>query len=574
MLRDRNCGELKSCDIGKTVVLAGWCQKLRNLGSLVFMDLRDRYGITQINISPELYEKVKVKSEYCLQVTGKVVARSEANPNLSTGEIEVIAEDITVFSESKLTPFIIADETDALEETRLKNRYLDLRRPVLQNNLVIRSKILKASRDFLENLNFLEVETPTLIKSTPEGARDYLVPSRTKPGKFFALPQSPQIFKQLLMIGGIDRYYQIARCYRDEDLRADRQPEFSQIDCEMSFVDREDVLSTIENLLSYMFEKVIGYKLPEFKRISFADAMKKYGSDKPDMRFDILINDITDILGKSDFKAFEGKRIKAIVIPNYADKCSRKVQSKDVDIAKKYKTHGVSFFKFTEGKITGSLAKFYSSDQLEKLASTLGLKENDLVILGADEVEDRMNVALGALRLKYARELGLMNPEVFAPCFVVDWPLFTKEEGEIISLSNPFTRPRDEDLKYIESDPTKMLSYAYDTVINGSELSSGSLRIHDKKVQQQIFELLGLTKEEINDRFGFFVQAFDYGTPPHGGFALGVERLAMLMAKTENVRDVVAFPKNLSAVDTMCEAPSKVPQENLDVLGIQVKEED
>jgi aspartyl-tRNA synthetase len=572
MLRNATCGELNISDIGNTVTLAGWCQKLRNLGSLVFMDIRDRYGITQVNISPELYETVKIKSEYCIQVTGKVVRRSEANSNLATGEIEILAEEIKIFSKSKLPPFIIADETDALEDTRLKNRYLDLRRPTMLNNLVIRSKLLKASRDYLESLKFLEVETPTLIKSTPEGARDYLVPSRTKPGKFFALPQSPQIFKQLLMIGGIDRYYQIARCYRDEDLRADRQPEFTQIDCEMSFVTREDVLQVIEGLVTYMFDKVIDYKLPKFKRISFKDAISQYGSDKPDMRFDMLIQDVTDILSVGEFKAFEGKKIKAIVVPNYADKCSRKIQAEDIELAKKFKTHGVSFFKMTGNQIAGSLDKFYTPEQLNKLIEKLSLKENDLVIVGADEKEDNMNVALGAIRLKYGRELGFMNPDVFAPCFVIDWPIFGEEDGQVVSLSNPFTRPRDEDLKFIDTDPTRILSYAYDTVINGSELSSGSLRIFDGELQQKIFELLGLGKEEIKNRFGFFVEAFDYGTPPHGGFALGVERLAMLLAKTENVRDVVAFPKNLSAVDTMCEAPSSVPQENLDILGIQLKE--
>ena len=572
MLRNATCGELTIKDIDKKVVLAGWCQKIRNLGSLVFMDMRDRYGITQINIKPELLEKCRIKSEYCLQVMGKVVKRQEANPHLPTGEIEIEAEEIKVFSESQLPPFIIADETDALEETRLRSRYLDLRRPIMQNNLFIRAKLLKASRDYLEKLNFLEVETPTLIKSTPEGARDYLVPSRTKPGKFFALPQSPQIFKQLLMIGGIDRYYQIARCYRDEDLRADRQPEFSQIDCEMSFVSREDVLKVIEGLLSEMFMKVINYQLPPFKRIAFKDAIAKYGSDKPDMRFEMLINDATEILAHGEFEAFQNKKVRALIVPNFASSCSRKMQSQDIDLAKKFRTHGVSFFKVIDGKISGSLTKFYTPNQLNQLIAKLGLKENDLLIVGADEKEEQMNIALGAIRLKYGKMLGLMNPDVFAPCFVIDWPIFDRENGEIVSLSNPFTRPRDEDLKYLDTDPTKVLSYAYDTVINGLEISSGSLRIYDGKLQQKIFELLGLSEEEITKRFGFFVDAFNYGTPPHGGFALGVERLAMLLAKTDNVRDVVAFPKNLSAVDTMCDAPSSVPKENLDILGIAIKE--
>jgi len=572
MLRNTTCGELNSSNNDQEVILAGWCHKIRNLGALVFVDLRDKYGLTQINITPEMFEKLNLKNEYCIQVTGKVVLRSEANKNMATGEIEVIAKDIKVFSKSKLTPFIIDDDTDALEDTRLKSRYLDLRRPCLQNNLVIRSKLMHATRNYLENLKFLEIETPTLIKSTPEGARDYLVPSRTRPGQFYALPQSPQIFKQLLMIGGMDRYYQMARCYRDEDLRADRQPEFTQIDCEMSFVDREDVLEVIEGLLTDVWSKVIDYKLPKFTRISFAEAISKYGSDKPDMRFDMFIQDVTDILSKGEFKAFEGKKIKAIVIPNTADTASRKVQDQDVNIAKKFKTHGVSFFKVNSGEITGSLGKFYTPEILKELQERTNAKENDLIIVGADENEDQMCIALGAIRLKYGRQLGLMNPDVFAPCFVIDWPIFGWEDGEVVSLSNPFTRPKDEDLKYLETDPTKMRSYAYDTVINGSELSSGSLRIYDGELQQRIFELLGLEKEDIKERFGFFVDAFAYGTPPHGGFAIGVERTAMLLAKTENVRDVVAFPKNLSAVDTMCEAPSKVPQESLDTLGIQVKE--
>jgi len=572
MLRNTTCGELNSSNEGQEVILAGWCHKIRNLGALVFVDLRDKYGLTQINITPELFEKLNLKNEYCIQVKGEVVLRSEANKNMPTGGIEVIAKEVKIFSKSKLTPFIIDDDTDALEDTRLKSRYLDLRRPCLQRNLAIRAKLMHAARNYLENLKFSEIETPTLIKSTPEGARDYLVPSRTRPGQFYALPQSPQIFKQLLMIGGTDRYYQMARCYRDEDLRADRQPEFTQIDCEMSFVDREDVLEVIEGLLSEVWEKVIGYKLPKFTRISFADAISKYGSDKPDMRFDMLIQDVTDILSKGEFKAFEGKKIKAIVVPNTADKASRKVQNQDVDIAKKFKTHGVSFFKVVSGEITGSLGKFYTPEVLKELQNKTKSKENDLIIVGADENEDQMCIALGAIRLKYGRQLGLMNPDVYSPCFVIDWPIFGREDGEIISLSNPFTRPKDEDLKYLETDPTKMRSYAYDTVINGSELSSGSLRIYDGELQQRIFELLGLEKEDIKERFGFFVDAFNYGTPPHGGFALGVERMTMLLAKTENVRDVVAFPKNLSAVDTMCEAPSTVPQESLDILGIQVKE--
>lgn len=572
MLRNKKCGELRKENIGQEVILTGWVSKIRNFGSLVFVDLRDRYGLVQLKLSTSDYKNYNLKNEDCIQVTGNVVLRSDINKNIPTGEIEVEVTKIVIFAHSNLTPFIIADKTDALEDTRLKTRYLDLRRPILQHNLILRHKILKASRDFLENEDFLEIETPTLVKSTPEGARDYLVPSRIKPGQFYALPQSPQIYKQLLMISGMDRYYQIARCYRDEDLRADRQPEFTQVDVEMSFVEREDVLNVIENLVKYIWKQTINYDLKDFVRIPYLEAIDKYGSDKPDLRYDMQLVNLTSIISNGSFEAFKNKVIKGIVIKNYASKITRKLMDKDNELVKKYKLHGVSFFKYENNELTSSLNKFYSKEVLDQLVSYLNLEDNDLLIVAANESNHVVSVGLGALRCQYAKVLNLTDPNVFAPCFVIDWPLFEKSEDHYESLSNPFTRPRDEDLKYLDSDPCKVLSYAYDTVINGMELSSGALRIYDGSMQQKIFELLGLTNDDIKNRFGFFVDAFNYGTPPHGGFALGVERMAMLLCKTDNVRDVVAFPKNLQASDPMAECPSKVPNENLDILGIQIKE--
>ena len=573
MLRTRTCGELRKENVGEEVVLSGWVSKVRNLGALVFVDLRDRYGFTQINISPELFENNPLKNEYCVQVKGKVSLKDVPNKNLATGEIEVIASEIKVYSSSIVPPFIIADKTDALEDTRLKDRFLDLRRPYLQNNLILRSKIVKSVHEFFDNLGFVEVETPTLVKSTPEGARDYLVPSRIKKGAFYALPQSPQIYKQLLMISGMDRYYQVARCYRDEDLRADRQPEFTQVDVEMSFVEREDVLKVIENLLNKVFKDTISYDLGKFKRISYKDAIELYGSDKPDMRFDLLLKDISFISSKG-FEAYKDKAVKCLVVPSLASQTTRKIMDNDNLEAKKYGIHGVSHLKYENGVLTGSIVKYFAKETIDELVSYLGLKDGDLVIVGADANRTRLSEALGSLRLIYGDKLGLRNKDIYVPLFVIDWPLFDREDGKIVSLSNPFTRPRDEDLPLLDEDPTKVLSYAYDTVINGMELSSGSLRIYDGNLQKKVFELLGLTDEDIKNRFGFFVDAFKYGTPPHGGFGIGLDRLAMQICKTDNVRDVIAFPKNLKAYCMMAHCPCEVPQENIDILGIKIKDEE
>lgn len=574
MKRTHTCGELRREDESKEVVLTGWVSRVRNLGHLVFVDLRDRYGLIQLNIDPALFEKQPLKSEYCVEVSGTVALKEEPNPDLATGEIEVKVSSYKVFSKSALPPFIIADRTDANEDTRLKSRYLDLRRGVLQRNLTVRHALLKAARTFLEERDFLEIETPTLVRSTPEGARDYLVPSRTKPGNFYALPQSPQIYKQLLMIGGFDRYYQVARCYRDEDLRADRQPEFTQIDVEMSFADREDVLAVIEGLIRTVFRQTIGVDLPEFVRLSYREAIELYGSDKPDLRFGMQLNDVSAVLAGTGFAAYEGKTVKALVVPKAAAASTRKTLERDNETVRKYGLHSVFHFKVTDGTAAGSAAKFFDPAALLKLVSAVKAEEGDLIVVGAHENYGTAAVALGAIRSFYARELGLCDKGVYAPCFVLDWPLFGQDGARVVSLSNPFTRPRDEDLPYLESDPTRVLSYAYDTVINGVELSSGALRIYDGEVQRRVFALLGLTEAEIREKFGFFVDAFAYGTPPHGGFAIGVDRLAMVLCGTDNVRDVVAFPKNLQAVCPMCEAPNTVPSEALKILGLKSGEPD
>ena len=571
MLRTHNCSSLRKEDVSKTVTLTGWVDTIRNIGSFAFVDLRDRFGKTQIYLDSQQFEKLNLKNEYCIQVVGKVRERKERNPHLLTGVIEVVADKVTVFSKCAVLPFPIQEEINVSEDTRLKYRYLDLRRPNMLNNIILRSKIAQATREFLDEHYFIEVDTPTLIKSTPEGARDYLVPSRIYPGSFYALPQSPQLYKQLLMISGIDRYYQLAHCYRDEDQRADRQPEFMQIDCEMSFVEREDVLNVIEGLLKHIFKKCIDVTLPDFERISYEDAITKYGSDKPDTRYKLLLNDATDILGDCGFNAFKDKYVSLLIIENYADKISRKNMDEDNQLAKKYSVFGFSFIKYLNGEFSSSIVKNINPESLEALKNRFAIKENDLLIICADSKKEKACVALGALRVAYANKLKYIDKNVYKPLFVIDWPLFEKDdEGHIISLSNPFTRPIDEDLKYLDSDPTKVRSTSYDTVLNGVELSSGALRIHDSDIQKKIFSLLGLSDEDIKERFSFLVEALKYGVPPEGGFGIGVERLAMELAKVDNVRDVIAFPKNLKAFEPLSSCPSKVPVEDTDILGIKI----
>lgn len=574
MLRTVTCGQLRITDVNKEVTLCGWVNRVRNLGSLCFVDLRDTYGITQLNIDPKFLETTPLHSEDCIQVTGTVIKKDEPNKHLETGEIEILVKSIKVFSHAETTPFTITDDTTASEETRMKYRYLDLRRPVMQKYLKKRHQILKVVRNYLEGLNFNEICTPTLIKSTPEGARDYLVPSRIYKGSFYALPQSPQIFKQLLMISGMDKYYQIALCYRDEDQRADRQPEFVQIDCEMSFSDREDVLQVIEGLLKSVWKEVLNVELPDFIRLPYQVCINNYGSDKPDLRFGMRIEDVTAIFANTTFEAYKEKAVRGFKVSNYADKLSRKMMDADNELVKKNKVYGVTHLKYVDNQFSGGISKFLSDEEKEALVAKYELANNDVLILGADASGEKMSLALGVLRLHYGDLLNLRPKDKFVPLFVIDWPMFERNsEGQIECLSNPFTRPNDEDLHLFDTDPTQIRTYGYDTVMNGVELSSGALRTYDSKIQEKVFKLLGLSDEQIKDRFGFFIDSLKYGTPPMGGFGIGLERLCMVLCETDNVRDVIAFPKNLSAYDPMTQAPSKVDVENIDILGLEVKKE-
>ena len=573
MERTHRNTELSIQNLNEHVTLVGWVSKRRNLGSILFVDLRDRSGIVQIVINDNI-EIPDIRNEYVIQVKGVVSKRGNPNPNLKTGEIEVVAEEVTLINTAKTTPLIIHDETDALEDTRLKYRYLDLRRPMMQHYLDIRHKIKMATHNYLDNLHFIEVETPILTLSTPEGARDYLVPSRIHHGKFYALPQSPQLFKQLLMIGGVERYYQIARCFRDEDLRADRQPDFTQIDIETSFLDQDQFLTMMEGLIKEIFAQTVGYevKLP-LRRLPYQEAMDKYGSDKPDTRFDMKLHNVAEILKDSTFGCFQtAEAIRAIKVSGVANTTSRKVIDSLTLEAKKYGLGGISVLKYENGAFAGSFVKFLSESEQQGLIQELNVKENDIVLIAAGPY-NRVMPLLGALRCKYARELGLIKPNTYDLLWVVDFPLFERdvESGAITSTHHPFTRPRDEDLHYLDTDPTKILTYAYDIVINGYEAGGGSLRIYDQNVQKRIFETLGLSEEDIQRKFGFFIDAFQYGTPPHAGMAFGLDRLAMILGGTDNIRDVIAFPKNLAAVCPMSQAPSEVDPAQLDDLGIEIK---
>lgn len=564
--------ELNEKNVGQEVTLVGWVSKRRNLGSLLFIDLRDRSGIIQVTIN-EGVEVPDIRNEYIISVTGKVSLKEKANPNLKTGKIEVIASKVEVINTAKTTPLIIADETDALEDTRLKYRYLDLRRPVMQSYLDIRHQIKLAVHEYLSKEHFIEVETPILTLSTPEGARDYLVPSRVHHGKFYALPQSPQIFKQLLMIGGVERYYQIARCFRDEDLRADRQPDFTQIDIETSFLDQDQFLTMMEGLIKEIFKKTVNYdvRLP-LRRLPYKEAMDNYGSDKPDTRFEIKLQDVKEIFANSEFGGFKDvEAIRAIVVNGVASITSRKVIDELTLEAKKFGLGGLSVIKVENEELTGSFVKFLSEAEKSALKAKLGFVNDDIIIIAAGKY-NRVCPLLGALRLKYAKQLGLIKPNTFDLLWVVDFPLFERdvENGAITSTHHPFTRPRDEDLKYLDTDPTKILSYAYDIVINGYEAGGGSLRIYDQDVQKKIFSVLGLSDEDIKRKFGFFVDAFQYGTPPHAGMAFGLDRLTMILGGTDNIRDVIAFPKNLAAVCPMSMAPNTVDEAQLKDLGIAV----
>ena len=573
MERTHKNGELTINNLNQKVILVGWVSKKRNLGSILFIDLRDRSGIVQLVINDSL--DVEIKNEYVLQVYGTVIKRDAPNPNLATGEIEVLVDKINVINTAKTTPLIIQDDTDALEDTRLKYRYLDLRRPCMQKFMEIRHKIKMCVHEYLNKLDFLEVETPILTLSTPEGARDYLVPSRVHHGKFYALPQSPQIFKQLLMISGFERYYQIARCFRDEDLRADRQPDFTQIDIETSFLDQEQFLTMMEGLIKHIFKETINYdvKLP-LRRMPYKEAMEKYGSDKPDTRFGLELHDVKTIFINSIFNGFKNvEDIRAIKIPGVSKETSRKVIDSLNLEAKKFGLPGIICVKFENNEFEGSFSKnFMSNEEKESLIKELDVKNDDIVLIVGGN-QNRVCPLLGAIRLQYAKKLNLIKPHTFDLLWVVDFPLFEKdvENNKITSSHHPFTRPRDEDLPLLDTDPTKILSQAYDIVINGYESGGGSLRIYDQKIQKKIFEVLGLSDEDIKRKFGFFIDAFQYGTPPHAGMAFGLDRLTMILGETDNIRDVIAFPKNLNAVCPMSGAPEVVDQSQLDDLGISIK---
>ena len=577
MYRTHTCGQLRKDDVGKTVELAGWVSKRRNLGSIVFIDLRDRYGITQITFDEAHTEAIKdVRNEYVLWVKGEVSAKEVPNPKLETGEIEVLVKEVKVLNSSKTTPMIIADETDALEDLRLKYRYLDLRRPVLQKNLILRDKVTTIFRRVLHDHDFIEVETPILSKSTPEGARDYLVPSRLYNGKFYALPQSPQIYKQLLMISGMDRYFQIARCFRDEDLRADRQPEFTQIDMEMSFASEEDLFAIVEDCMHEVFKELKGIELEKFPRIRYLDAMEKYGSDKPDLRFEMLQHNVTELFRNSEFSVFKTNLenngvIKAIKVDNHS--FSRKETDKFSEFVKIYKAKGVAFVKYENNDFTGGIAKFLSDDEKNALKNEFSLSENDTLLFVADK-KSIADVALGALRCKVAKELGLIDENKFCFAWIVEFPMYewSDDRQRYAAASNPFSCPRDEDIAKLEDDKGNCFSRAYDLVLNGYELSSGAIRIHDQDVQAKVFKALGLSEEQAKERFGFFLDAFQYGMPPECGCGIGLERLIMILCGTDNIKDVVAFPKTATAYDLMADAPGNVDQEQLDALDLIVKE--
>ena len=571
MERSHYSNELGLANVGEKVSLLGWVSKRRNLGSLLFIDLRDRYGIVQIVVNDGL-EIPDVRNEYVIQVRGEVARRATPNPKLKSGEIEVNASEIVLLNTAKTTPLIIADETDALEDTRLKYRYLDLRRPCMQHYFDVRDTIKMTTHSFMHKNHFIEIETPMLCASSPEGAKEYLVPSRVHKGQFYALPQSPQMFKQLLMVAGFERYYQIARCFRDEDLRADRQPDFTQIDIETSFLDQNQFLALMEQLIKDIFKATINYdvKLP-LRQMTYKEAMDRFGSDKPDTRFGIELNNIKDIFANTTFSGYQtAEAIKAIVVNGVADQTSRKVIDNLTLEAKKFGLGGLTVLKKENGELTGSFLKFLSEDEIKGLNERLALKDNDIVIIAAGN-DNRVTPLLGALRLKYGRELGLIKEGTYDLLWVIDFPMFERdvESGAIVATHHPFTRPRDEDVKYLDTDPTKVLSYAYDIVINGYEAGGGTLRIYDQDMQRKIFEVLGLSDEEIKERFGYFVDALQYGTPPHAGMAFGLDRLAMILGGTDNIRDVIAFPKNLAAVDPMTNAPTTVTQAQLDELGIK-----
>jgi len=575
--RTNHCGELRLTDLNKEVDLLGWVAKKRNLGSLVFIDLRDRWGIVQVTVQTDKVNLPDIRNEYVISVHGTVCKKNESNKNLATGEVEVIASEIKVINTAEQPPFIIADDTDALEDIRLKYRYLDLRRLLMQKRFQIRAQIVKSCHEYLDGNEFIEVETPSLTLSSPEGATEYLVPSRLHHGSCYALPQSPQLFKQLLMVAGFERYYQIAKCFRDEDLRADRQPDFTQVDIETSFLNEDQILTLSEGLIKKVFKDTIDYdvKLP-LKRMEYDIATSRYGSDKPDTRYGMLLEDVRDVLIKTEFLAYKNaKFISAIKVDGIAKDISRKKIDEYNLLAAKFGMKAFGVFKVENGSVDGSLIKFYTPEVLNELKGKMMTKDGDVIFVAASDNKKNVYFGLGALRVQFAKTLGLVKPNTYDLLWVTKFPLFgVADDGHIVAEHHPFTRPCDEDLDKLKTHPEQVYSYAYDIVINGYEAGGGTLRIFDQKLQRTIFEVLGVSDEDINKKFGWFVDALKYGTPPHGGLAFGLDRLTMILSGTDNIRDVIAFPKNLSAVCPMTNAPRPATEEQLKELGLCVIKED
>ena len=578
--RTHNCGDIRSSDINNTITLNGWVNKVRLHGQVVFVDLRDRYGKTQIVFDADEYEGdfeiiKKISMEDVLSIKGTVRLRLESaiNPNLATGEIEILVSEFIMLNESAPLPFMLNDRANAEEDLRLKYRYLELRMEELQQNLLIRHSTYQATRSYLSENKFVEVETPVLMKSTPEGARDYLVPSRVHQGKFYALPQSPQIYKQILMISGYDRYFQIVKCFRDEDLRADRQPEFTQIDIEMSFINEEDIFEYMEGLTCHVFQTVAKVDLPlSFPRITYKEAMETYGSDKPDLRYELKLIELKEYTDSSEFNAFNSvERVKGLVVKGGA-KYSRKIIDDLTELVKKYKAKGLAWMKSNNNGFEGGISKFFSVQLHERMKKELEIEDGDILFMVGDKTKIVLN-ALGFLRIEIANREGLVNKNEFSPVWVTEFPMFEydDENNRHIAMHHPFTAPRAEDIDLLDSDPSNALSRGYDLTMNGYEIAGGSIRIHSTEIQEKVFSLLGLSREEAIEKFGFLVEALSYGAPPHGGIAFGFDRLVMLLAGTDNIRDVIAFPKTTSAASLMDESPSSVSSTQLDELGIKIK---
>jgi aspartyl-tRNA synthetase len=581
MLRTNNCGELNLSDVGNKVTLAGWVQKIRNKGFVIWVDLRDRYGITQIIFDEErTYKRILEKAqslgrEFVIQVEGTVIERVSKNPKINTGAVEILAEDFKILNASKTPPFTIENETDGGEELRMQYRYLDIRRNPVRENLIFRSKVSLAIRNYLSAHNFIDVETPYLIKSTPEGARDFVVPSRMNTGEFYALPQSPQTFKQLLMVGGMDQYFQIVKCFRDEDLRADRQPEFTQIDCEMTFAEQEDILVRFEGLLKHLLKEIKGITVDEFPRITYSEAIQKYGNDKPDIRFGMEFAELNELAKGKGFQVFDQKElIVGIAVPGAATYTRKQIDAL-IDWVKRPQigANGLIWVKCNEdGSYKSSVDKFYSQSELENWATATQAKAGDLMLVMAGDT-DSTRAQLSALRMELGEQLGLRDPEVFAPLWVVDFPLleWDEESKRFHAMHHPFTAPKPEQLELLATNPKAVNANAYDLVLNGNEIGGGSIRIHDSKTQEIMFDLLGFTKEEAQAQFGFLMEAFQYGAPPHGGIALGLDRLVALLGGQETIRDFIAFPKNNSGRDLMINAPAAIDTAQLEELNLKLK---